>query len=45
MFVAWMEANRKYPKGRSLMFGQYPKYFVYDFESQEWHPRKKRIFY
>ncbi|XP_057450047.1 uncharacterized protein LOC130741224 isoform X3 [Lotus japonicus] len=43
MFLAWMEANCKYPLGRGLTYAEFPSSFVYDKKKKEWHPRKKGI--
>ncbi|XP_045821889.1 uncharacterized protein LOC123914761 [Trifolium pratense] len=41
MFLAWMEANKRYPHGRHLTYGQYPSMFTYDSDGRFWKPRKK----
>jgi hypothetical protein len=41
MFLAWMEANKKYPDGRHLTYTQYPTYFTYDSSGRFWKPRKR----
>jgi hypothetical protein len=41
MFLAWMEANKKYPQGRNLTYIQFPSLFVYDSDERCWRPRKK----
>jgi hypothetical protein len=41
MFLAWMEANRRYPQGRHLTYGQFPSMFRYDTEKRFWKPRKR----
>ncbi|KAF1877984.1 hypothetical protein Lal_00039791 [Lupinus albus] len=40
MFTSWMEANKQYPKGRNLCYGQYVSKFVYVKRSRTWKPRK-----
>jgi hypothetical protein len=40
MFLAWMEANKKYPSGRSLTYTKYPSMFVYDTDNRCWRRRK-----
>ncbi|CAL0330224.1 unnamed protein product [Lupinus luteus] len=35
-----MEANKKYPKGRTLGYAQYVSKFVYVKRSRSWKPRK-----
>ncbi|PNY08839.1 ATP-dependent DNA helicase PIF1 [Trifolium pratense] len=42
MFLAWMEANKIYPLGRSLTYSQFASLFVYDYDARRWHPRKKQ---
>jgi ATP-dependent DNA helicase PIF1 len=41
MFLAWMESNKKFRRGRHLTYIQYPTKFVYDSDNHSWHPRKK----
>ncbi|XP_020961168.1 ATP-dependent DNA helicase PIF1-like [Arachis ipaensis] len=41
MFVAWMEANKKFEAGQTLTYAEFPNQFIYDRESREWHPRKR----
>ncbi|GAU51410.1 hypothetical protein TSUD_413210 [Trifolium subterraneum] len=41
MFLAWMEANKKYPQGRHLTYGQFPSLFTYDSDGHFWKPRKR----
>ncbi|XP_061339919.1 uncharacterized protein LOC133286514 [Gastrolobium bilobum] len=41
MFESWMEANKNFLEGRDLTYAEYPTYFVYKEDTQEWHPRKK----
>lgn len=40
MFLAWMEANKKFPEERELTYGEFPKRFVYHKENREWNKRK-----
>ncbi|KAF1868073.1 hypothetical protein Lal_00034015 [Lupinus albus] len=40
MFTSWMEANKQYPEGRNLCYGQYVSKFVYVKRSRTWKPRK-----
>lgn len=42
-FLAWMEANKKYPEARSLTYSQFPTKFVWKEADQEWAPRKRGI--
>ncbi|MCI12961.1 ATP-dependent DNA helicase PIF1, partial [Trifolium medium] len=41
MFLAWMEANKRYRSGRHLTYNQYPSSFTYDANGQFWKPLKK----
>ncbi|KAK2637794.1 hypothetical protein Ddye_025589 [Dipteronia dyeriana] len=41
MFEAWMGANKKYEKARSLTYSEFPTKFVYKEDKQEWMRRKK----
>ncbi|XP_061371567.1 uncharacterized protein LOC133314138 [Gastrolobium bilobum] len=41
MFESWMEENKKNSEGRDLTYAEYPTYFAYKEDTQEWHPRKK----
>lgn len=42
MFLAWFEANKKYPDiGRDLTYAEFPTKFVWKQQSREWKPRKK----
>lgn len=40
MFIAWFEANKKYPEARDLTYAEFPKKFVYNPEDREWTLRK-----
>lgn len=40
-FLAWMNANKLYPEGRSLTYAEYPSMFVYKKDKQVWEPRKR----
>lgn len=40
-FLAWMEANKKYPEGRHLTYTEFPSMFVWQQNEQCWKPRKK----
>ncbi|XP_057432625.1 uncharacterized protein LOC130725408 [Lotus japonicus] len=40
MFIAWMRANAMYEEGKGLTYSEFPSYFVFDEDSQSWHPRK-----
>jgi hypothetical protein len=41
MFLAWMEANKKYALGRTLTYTQFPTKFTYNSDKRRWSPRKK----
>lgn len=41
MFLAWMEANKRYTLGRDLTYTKFPTMFVYDSDDRVWNPRKK----
>jgi hypothetical protein len=41
MFLAWMEANRKYHQGRHLTYTKFPTLFTYDSDGRFWKPRKR----
>ncbi|XP_058729905.1 uncharacterized protein LOC131601957 [Vicia villosa] len=41
MFLAWFEANKKFPDGRDLTYGEFPTRFVYDKSVRAWHPRQR----
>jgi hypothetical protein len=41
MFLAWMEANKKYHSGRTLTYTKYPSLFVYDSDNHCWRRRKR----
>jgi hypothetical protein len=41
MFLAWMEANKRYPQGRHLTYSQFPTAFRYDSDLRVWRPRKR----
>ncbi|XP_057432073.1 uncharacterized protein LOC130724815 [Lotus japonicus] len=41
MFMAWMEANAKYPTAKDLTYADFPSLFVFDEDKCEWRPRKK----
>lgn len=41
MFLAWMEANKKYEQGRSLTYVNFPSTFVYDSSLREWKLRQR----
>lgn len=40
-FLAWMNANGKYPEARELTYAQFPTKFVWKSCQHEWLPRKK----
>jgi hypothetical protein len=41
MFTAWFEANKVYPAGRTLTYGQFVSKFVWKKKKREWKPRKR----
>jgi hypothetical protein len=41
MFLAWMEANKKYVLGRTLTYNQFPTKFTYNLDKRRWSPRKR----
>ncbi|XP_057430864.1 uncharacterized protein LOC130723720 [Lotus japonicus] len=41
MFLAWFEANKKYPAGRNLTYAKFPQMFVYDHDARLWKLRKQ----
>ncbi|XP_057414959.1 uncharacterized protein LOC130709848 [Lotus japonicus] len=43
MFLAWMDANSKYPAGKGLTYVEFPASFVYDPKMKSWHPRKQGL--
>lgn len=40
MFSAWLKANKKYPKAKSLTYVEFPTKFVYKANLWDWCPRK-----
>lgn len=40
-FLAWMEANCKYPEARELTYAEFPTKFVWVQKTREWKPRDK----
>ena len=50
MFLAWMDANKRYPEARELTYAEFPTKFVWKQSIKEWHLRKHifsigRMFY
>ncbi|XP_012853625.1 PREDICTED: uncharacterized protein LOC105973151 [Erythranthe guttata] len=41
MFLAWFEANKRFPEARTIKYADFPQHFVYSNESMSWEPRKK----
>ncbi|KAL7104044.1 hypothetical protein ACP275_08G219500 [Erythranthe tilingii] len=41
-FLAWMEANKKYPETKNLTYAQFPTKIVLKQPLHEWFPRKQR---
>ncbi|KAF7826876.1 uncharacterized protein G2W53_018040 [Senna tora] len=49
-FLAWFEANKRYPKARCLTYAQFPSQFVFKADAREWCERKsgrsiRRLYY
>jgi len=40
-FLAWFEANMRYPEARSLTYSQFPGKFVWKSDKHVWTPRKQ----
>ena len=40
-FLAWMEANCKYPEARGLTYAEFLTRFVWVQKTREWKPRDK----
>jgi hypothetical protein len=40
-FLAWMDANKKYPYARELTYAEFPTKFVWKKDMREWRPRKR----
>jgi len=40
-FLAWMEANKKYPEARNLTYSEFPTKFVWKDREHQWTPRKR----
>ncbi|GAU39679.1 hypothetical protein TSUD_320920 [Trifolium subterraneum] len=40
-FLAWMDANKKYPEARGLTYGEFPGKFVWNKQKRVWTPRKQ----
>jgi hypothetical protein len=40
MFLAWMDANKKYPQGRHLTYSQFPTMFTFNSRHRRWRLRK-----
>ncbi|XP_012856929.1 PREDICTED: uncharacterized protein LOC105976186 [Erythranthe guttata] len=41
MFLAWFEANQRYPEARDIKYADFPQQFVYNENSLRWQPRKR----
>ena len=41
MFLAWFEANKKYPEARCLTYAEFPTFGVYNAKDRQWYPRKR----
>jgi hypothetical protein len=42
-FLAWFEANKKYPEARDLTYGQFPLKFVWNKGDRVWNPRQRGL--
>ncbi|MCH79269.1 ATP-dependent DNA helicase PIF1 [Trifolium medium] len=40
-FLAWMDANKRYPCARDLTYAEFPTKFVWRKDLREWKPREK----
>lgn len=40
-FLAWMDANKKYPMARELTYNEFPSKFVWNEKKKHWNPRKR----
>jgi hypothetical protein len=40
-FLAWMEANKKYPEAKDLTYGEFPLKFVWHASDHKWSLRKR----
>ncbi|GAU47161.1 hypothetical protein TSUD_287440 [Trifolium subterraneum] len=40
-FLAWFDANKKYPEAQKLTYGQFPSKFVWKKVDRVWSPRKR----
>jgi hypothetical protein len=40
-FLGWMEANKKYPQAKSLLYTEFPMKFFWKVDQHEWTPRKR----
>lgn len=44
-FLAWMEANKRYPEAKLLTYNQFPLHFVWKDTEYQWTPRKKGFYH
>jgi len=42
-FLAWMEANKKYPKARELTYSEFPLKFTWKEKDHKWSPRQRGV--
>ncbi|XP_024636211.2 uncharacterized protein [Medicago truncatula] len=42
-FLAWFEANKKYPEAKDLTYGEFPMKFVWKASERRWSPRQRGI--
>lgn len=40
-FLAWMDANKRYPEAKKITYSQFPLKFVWKENENQWCPRKK----
>ncbi|XP_058784626.1 uncharacterized protein LOC131659455 [Vicia villosa] len=40
-FLAWMDANKKYPEARNLTYSEFPTKFVWKEKEHRWTPRQR----
>jgi hypothetical protein len=41
MFLAWLNANKKYQEAKTLMYNRFPLKFVWKEDKHEWAPRQR----
>lgn len=40
-FLAWMDANKKYPEAKDLTYGEFPLKFTWKANQRKWSPRQR----